>query len=53
MAAHSYPEMLAGVRAGRQRPGDLVTREIGPEDVPAALSDMGGGPANGVTVIRP
>jgi alcohol dehydrogenase len=54
MAARAYPELLALVAAGRLRPGDLVTREIGLDDVPAALVAMGepGRPA-GVTVIRP
>src|SRR5829696_4288442 len=53
MAARAYPELLALVEAGRLRPGDLVTREIGLDDAPAALAAMGEpGPA-GVTVIRP
>ena len=53
MAARAYPELLALVEAGTLRPGDLVTREIGLEEAPAALAVMGeGGPA-GVTVIRP
>jgi D-arabinose 1-dehydrogenase-like Zn-dependent alcohol dehydrogenase len=53
MAARAYPELLALVEAGRLRPGDLVTREIGLDAVPEALAAMGeGGPA-GVTVIRP
>jgi alcohol dehydrogenase len=53
MAARAYPELLALVEAGTLRPGDLVTREIGLDETPAALAAMGeGGPA-GVTVIRP
>ena len=52
MAASAYPEMLALVEAGRLRPGDLVTREIGLDAAPAALAAMGDGGA-GVTVIRP
>ncbi len=52
MAASAYPEMLALVAAGRLRPGDLVTREIGLDEVPAALAAMGDG-GTGVTVIRP
>ena len=52
MAAHAYPEMLALVEAGRLRPGDLVTREIGLDEVPAALAAMSDG-GSGVTVIRP
>jgi len=53
MAAHAYPQMLALVAAGRLRPGDLVTREIGLEDAPAALAAMSDGSPAGVTVIRP
>jgi D-arabinose 1-dehydrogenase-like Zn-dependent alcohol dehydrogenase len=52
MAASAYPEMLALVEAGRLRPGDLVTREIGLDEAPAALAAMGEG-GSGVTVIRP
>jgi alcohol dehydrogenase len=53
MAASAYPEMLALVQAGRLRPGDLVTREIGLGEVPEALAAMGDGTGRGVTVIRP
>jgi alcohol dehydrogenase len=53
MAAAAYPEMLALVEAGRLRPADLVTREIGLDEVPAALAAMGEGGAPGVTVVRP
>jgi len=53
MAASAYPEMVALVEAGRLRPGDLVTREIGLDEVPAALPAMGDGGAAGVTVVRP
>jgi alcohol dehydrogenase len=53
MAAHAYPQMLALVAAGRLRPGDLVTREIGLEEAPAALAAMSDGSPAGVTVIRP
>jgi D-arabinose 1-dehydrogenase-like Zn-dependent alcohol dehydrogenase len=52
MAASAYPEMLALVEAGRLRPGDLVTREIGLDEVPEALPAMGSG-GSGVTAIRP
>jgi threonine dehydrogenase-like Zn-dependent dehydrogenase len=52
MAASAYPEMLALVEGGRLRPGDLVTREIGLDEVPEALPAMGSG-GSGVTVIRP
>src|SRR5205085_1101389 len=53
MAAAAYPEMLALVEAGRLRPGDLVSREIGLDEVPAALAAMGEPRHTGVTVIRP
>jgi alcohol dehydrogenase len=53
MAAGAYPEMLALVESGRLRPGDLVTREIGLDDAPAALAAMGTSAARGVTMIRP
>jgi alcohol dehydrogenase len=53
MAARTYPELLALVEARRLRPGDLVTREIGLDDAPAALAAMGEGGPPGVTVIRP
>jgi D-arabinose 1-dehydrogenase-like Zn-dependent alcohol dehydrogenase len=53
MAARAYPELLALVEAGRLRPGDLVTREIGLDDAPAALAAMDEGGRAGVTVIRP
>jgi alcohol dehydrogenase len=52
MAARAYPELLALVEAGRLRPGDLVTREIGLDDAPAALAAMGEPGPPGVTVIR-
>jgi D-arabinose 1-dehydrogenase-like Zn-dependent alcohol dehydrogenase len=53
MAARAYPELLALVEAGRLAPGDLVTRELGLDEVPEALAAMGGGGPAGVTVIRP
>src|SRR4051812_31224148 len=53
MAAAAYPEMLALVEEGRLRPGDLVTREIGLNEAPAALTAMGEPRHTGVTVIRP
>src|SRR3954471_18437200 len=53
MAAAAYPEMLALVEAGLLRPGDLVSREIGLDAVPAALTAMGEPRHTGVTVIRP
>jgi D-arabinose 1-dehydrogenase-like Zn-dependent alcohol dehydrogenase len=53
MAARAYPELLALVEAGRLRPGDLVTREIGLDETPDALAAMGEGGPPGVTIIRP
>ena len=53
MAARTYPELLALVEAGRLRPGDLVTREIGLDDVPAALVAMDDPGRAGVTIVRP
>jgi alcohol dehydrogenase len=53
MAARAYPELLALVEAGTLRPGDLVRREIGLDEAPAALAAMGEPGRAGVTVIRP
>ncbi|MET9111284.1 zinc-dependent alcohol dehydrogenase family protein [Streptomyces zhihengii] len=53
MAAHDYPAMLAMVASGALRPDLLVTREIGLDAVPAALTALGTAPGAGVTVIRP
>jgi D-arabinose 1-dehydrogenase-like Zn-dependent alcohol dehydrogenase len=53
MAAHAYPEMLALVEAGSLRPGQLVTRRIGLDDVPEALAAMTGASPRGVTIVRP
>ncbi len=49
MAAHAYPELLALVTAGRLRPELLVTRELGLDDVPAALARVGEQP--GIAVV--
>jgi D-arabinose 1-dehydrogenase-like Zn-dependent alcohol dehydrogenase len=49
LAAHSYPELLAVVAAGRLQPERLVTREIGLEDAAEALRTVGTTP--GITVI--
>ncbi len=53
MAAHDYPGMLELVGSGAVRPGDLVTRVIGLDDVPDALAEMSAGGTPGMTVIRP
>ena len=53
MAAHSYPEMLALVEAGRLRPAQLITRRIALDEAPAALAAMSDASPTGVTVICP
>ena len=53
MAARAYPELLGLVEAGTLRPGDLITREIGLDETPAALAAMSDAGPAGVTVIRP
>jgi alcohol dehydrogenase len=50
MAAHAYPAMLAAVATGRLRPELLVTRRIGLDQVPAALTAMSGPAEPGITV---
>ena len=53
MAARDYPPMLAMVADGTLRPGLLVGKVIGLEDVAGALADMDGpSPGAGMTVIR-
>jgi D-arabinose 1-dehydrogenase-like Zn-dependent alcohol dehydrogenase len=53
MAAREYPGMLRLVGSGGIRPGDLVTRVIGLDDVPDALAAMSSGSTPGMTVIHP
>ena len=53
LAAHAYPEVLALVARGKLEPGRLVTRRIGLDDVPAALTALGETSPTGVTVIDP
>ncbi|MFJ4472346.1 zinc-dependent alcohol dehydrogenase family protein [Streptomyces sp. NPDC089424] len=53
MAAHSYPPMLAAVRAGTLRPDLLVTATIPLAAAPPALAALGSTPGAGVTVIEP
>jgi alcohol dehydrogenase len=53
MAAREYPAMLDFVASGAARPGDLVTRVIGLDDVPGALAAMSGTTPPGITIIRP
>jgi alcohol dehydrogenase len=51
MAAHSYPELLALVEAGRLRPDLLVRRHVGLDQAGAALAAVGA--AAGITVVTP
>lgn len=53
MAAHTYPPMLAAVRADRLRPDRLVTRRIDLDAVPDALAAIGNPAAQpGITVAQ-
>ena len=49
MAAHAYPELLGLISAGRLDPRRLVTRELGLDDAPAALAEVGQRP--GISVV--
>ena len=51
MQAHRYSEMFDMIRAGKLKPGDLVGRTIGLQDVPAELPRMDEFEGTGVTVI--
>ncbi|MFK4693474.1 zinc-dependent alcohol dehydrogenase family protein [Streptomyces pristinaespiralis] len=53
MAAHAYPAMMAMVASGALRPDLLVTKEIGLDAVPDALTALGTASGTGVTVIVP
>jgi alcohol dehydrogenase len=53
MSARDYPAMLDLVTSGAVRPGDLVTRVIGLDQVPGALAAMSQASPIGVTVICP
>jgi alcohol dehydrogenase len=53
MAAHSYPELLDLVAAGKLKPAELITRTISLDEVPGALDALTAGTPAGVTVIRP
>ena len=53
LAARSYGEMLELVVRGKLDPARLVSREIGLDDAPAALTALGEGSPTGVTVIDP
>ncbi|MGC4861056.1 zinc-dependent alcohol dehydrogenase family protein [Micromonospora sp. DT41] len=53
MAAHAYPELLRLVTAGVLRPADLITRTIGLDDVPDALTTMDRPTTGGMCLIRP
>jgi alcohol dehydrogenase len=45
--------MLGLVASGNLAPGELVTRTIGLEEVPAALVALSDGTPAGITVIEP
>ena len=49
MAAHAYPELLGLIAAGRLDPHRLVTRELGLDDAPTALAEVGRRP--GIAVV--
>ena len=53
MAAIDYPAMLAMVRDGRLRPGDLVSRTIGLDGIGAVLAAMDVGSPAGIVVAAP
>lgn len=57
LAARDYPAMLELVTGSGGRPGialeGLVGREVGLEDAPAALAELGAAAGGGITVIRP
>jgi D-arabinose 1-dehydrogenase-like Zn-dependent alcohol dehydrogenase len=53
MAAHSYPQMLGLITAGRLDPGRLITSRITLDQAPAALAAMSDGSPRGVTIIEP
>ena len=49
MAAHTYPELLGLITAGRLRPQTLVTRELALDEAGAALAAVGRDP--GIAVV--
>ena len=53
LPAHAYPAMLDLVARGKLEPRRLVTRTIGLEDVPAALTALSASSPTGVTLIDP
>ncbi|MEU2635863.1 zinc-binding dehydrogenase [Micromonospora fulviviridis] len=53
MPAHAYPELLRLVTAGVLRPGDLITRTIGLDEVPDALTTMDRPTTGGMCLIEP
>ncbi|MCW3843955.1 zinc-dependent alcohol dehydrogenase family protein [Micromonospora yasonensis] len=53
MAAHAYPELLRLVAAGVLRPGELITRTIGLDEVPDALAAMDLPARGGMCLIQP
>ncbi|MEU4368146.1 zinc-binding dehydrogenase [Micromonospora chersina] len=53
MAAHAYPELLRLVTAGVLHPGELITRTIGLDEVPDALTTMDRPTTGGMCLIEP
>lgn len=51
MAAHTYPDMLTDIAAGRLDPGRLVGRTIGLDDAPHALVSLDRSRDAGTTVV--
>jgi threonine dehydrogenase-like Zn-dependent dehydrogenase len=49
MAAHTYPELLGLIAAGRLDPRRLVTRELPLDDAGTALAEVGSTP--GIAVV--
>ena len=49
MAAHTYPELLGLIAAGRLDPSPLITRRLALDDAPAALAEVGRQP--GIAVV--
>jgi alcohol dehydrogenase len=49
MAAHSYPELLGLISAGRLDPRRLVTRELALDEAGDALAEVGRRP--GIAVV--
>jgi len=51
MSAHNFPRMLQDIAEGNLDPGAFITRTIGLDEVPAALTAMSKATEPGVTII--